>query len=164
MGRLQRLSHGQHGREHRRQWQITRDEQDAFAVASQNKAEAAQKAGRFKDEIVPVTVTSRKGDIVVDTDEFIRARHHLEALAKLRPAFDKDGTVTAGNASGINDGAAALVLMSAAEGQARQHDAAGAHRLLGARPASIRRSWAPARSRPRARRWRRPAGRSATST
>jgi acetyl-CoA C-acetyltransferase len=96
-----------------RQWQITRDEQDAFAVASQNKAEAAQKAGRFKDEIAPVTISGRKGDVVVDADEYIRHGATLDAMAKLRPAFSKDGTVTAGNASGINDGAAVLVLMSA---------------------------------------------------
>ena len=96
-------------------WQITRDEQDKFAVASQNKAEAAQKAGRFKDEIVPVTISSKKGDIIVDADEYPRHGTTLDAVAKLKPAFSKDGTVTAGNASGINDGAAALVLMSAAE-------------------------------------------------
>ena len=96
-------------------WQITRDEQDGFAVASQNKAEAAQKAGRFADEIVPVTVTSRKGDTVVDQDEYIRHGATLDGVAKLRPAFAKDGTVTAGNASGLNDGAAAVVLMSADE-------------------------------------------------
>ena len=100
-------------------WQISRDEQDHFAVASQNKAEAAQKAGRFKDEIVPVTIASRKGDIIVDQDEYIRAGTTLEALAKLRPAFNKDGTVPAGNASGINDGAAAVVLMSAEEAHRR---------------------------------------------
>ncbi|MDQ0304142.1 acetyl-CoA C-acetyltransferase [Ancylobacter polymorphus] len=96
-----------------RQWQITRDEQDSFAVRSQNKAEAAQKAGRFKDEIVPVTIASRKGDIVVADDEYPRHGATIEAMTKLRPAFSKDGTVTAGNASGINDGAAAVVLMSA---------------------------------------------------
>lgn len=96
-----------------RQWQITREEQDAFALASQNKAEAAKKAGRFQDEIVPVTVPNRKGDIVVDTDEYIRDGSTIEAMQKLQPAFEKAGTVTAANASGINDGAAALVLMSA---------------------------------------------------
>ena len=100
-------------------WQITREEQDAFAVASQNKAEAAQKAGRFKDEIVPFTVSTRKGDIVVDTDEYPRHGATLEGMAKLKPAFSKDGTVTAGNASGINDGAAALVIMSAKEAAKR---------------------------------------------
>ena len=95
-----------------RQWNLTRAEQDTFATASQNKAEAAQKAGRFADEIVPFTVTSRKGDVVVDQDEFIRPGTTLEQLAKLRPAFEKDGTVTAGNASGINDGAAGVLLMT----------------------------------------------------
>ncbi|MBB5049920.1 acetyl-CoA C-acetyltransferase [Rhodopseudomonas rhenobacensis] len=96
-----------------KQYQITRQQQDEFAVASQNKAEAAQKAGRFKDEIVPVTVKNRKGDIIVDTDEFPRHGVTIEAIAKLKPAFEKDGTVTAANASGINDGAAAVVLMTA---------------------------------------------------
>lgn len=100
-------------------WQISREEQDKFAVGSQNKAEAARKAGRFKDEIAPVTVSTRKGDIVVDADEYIREGATLEAMAKLRPAFSKDGTVTAGNASGINDGAAALVLMTAKEASKR---------------------------------------------
>jgi acetyl-CoA C-acetyltransferase len=102
-----------------RQWQLTRDDQDRFAVASQNKAEAAQKAGRFKDEIVPVTLSSRKGDVVVDQDEYVRHGATLDAMAKLRPAFDKEGTVTAGNASGINDGAAAAVLMTEAEAARR---------------------------------------------
>jgi len=100
-------------------WQITREMQDKFAVASQNKAEAARKAGRFKDEIVPVTIKGRKGDTVVDTDEFIRDGVTYEGISGLKPAFDKNGTVTAANASGINDGAAALVLMSADEAQAR---------------------------------------------
>jgi acetyl-CoA C-acetyltransferase len=100
-------------------WQLTREEQDKFAVASQNKAEAAQKAGRFKDEIAPVTIATRKGDIVVDQDEYIRAGTTLDAVAKLKPAFSKDGTVTAGNASGINDGAAAIVLMTAEEAEKR---------------------------------------------
>jgi acetyl-CoA C-acetyltransferase len=100
-------------------WQLTREEQDQFAVSSQNKAEAAQKSGRFKDEIVPVTIKSRKGDIVVDQDEYIRPGTTMDAVAKLRPAFSKDGTVTAGNASGINDGAAAIVLMTAAEAERR---------------------------------------------
>jgi acetyl-CoA C-acetyltransferase len=94
-------------------WQITRDEQDAFAVASQNKAEAAKKAGKFTDEIVPVTIKTRKGDIVVSEDEYIRDGATLESVAKLRPAFNKEGSVTAGNASGINDGAAVVVLMTA---------------------------------------------------
>ena len=100
-------------------WQISREEQDVFAVASQNKAEAAQKAGRFNDEIVPFTISTRKGDIVMDKDEYVRAGTTLESLSKLKAAFTKDGTVTAGNASGINDGAAALVLMSAEEASRR---------------------------------------------
>jgi acetyl-CoA C-acetyltransferase len=102
-----------------REFQISREQQDAFATASQNKAEAAQKAGRFKDEITPFTISTRKGDIIVDQDEYIRAGATLEAAAKLRPAFSKDGTVTAGNASGLNDGAAALLLMTAAEAARR---------------------------------------------
>jgi acetyl-CoA C-acetyltransferase len=102
-----------------RAYQITRDEQDAFALASQQKASAAQKAGRFKDEIVPVTLKGRKGDVVVSDDEYIRHDSSVETMAKLRPAFSKEGTVTAGNASGINDGAAALVVMSAAEAARR---------------------------------------------
>jgi acetyl-CoA C-acetyltransferase len=101
-------------------WQITREQQDAFALASQNKAEAAQKAGKFKDEIVPVTVKGRKGDTIVDADEYPKHGTTLDVLQKLRPAFLKEnGTVTAGNASGINDGAAALVLMSAANAAKR---------------------------------------------
>jgi len=102
-----------------REFQISREQQDQFATASQNKAEAAQKAGKFKDEITPFTISTRKGDIVVDQDEYIRAGATMEAAAKLRPAFSKDGTVTAGNASGLNDGAAALLLMSAAEAARR---------------------------------------------
>ena len=101
------------------QWQISRAQQDEFAVASQNKAEAAQKAGKFVDEIVPFTIKTRKGDVTVDADEFIRHGATLDALAKLRPAFIKDGTVTAGNASGINDGAAAVLVMSADEAEKR---------------------------------------------
>ncbi|MBU4435593.1 MAG: acetyl-CoA C-acetyltransferase, partial [Alphaproteobacteria bacterium] len=100
-------------------WQITRGDQDAFAVASQNKAEAAQKAGRFDAEIVPVTIKGRKGDTIVDKDEFIRHGVTLDAISGLRPAFTKDGSVTAANASGLNDGAAALVLMSADDAKAR---------------------------------------------
>ena len=100
-------------------YQISRAEQDAFATASQNKAEAARAAGKFTDEIAPVTVKGRKGDTIVDADEYIRAGATLEAMANLRPAFKKDGTVTAGNASGLNDGAAALVLMSADEAAKR---------------------------------------------
>ena len=100
-------------------WQITREQQDQFAAASQQKAAAAQAAGKFKDEIVPVTVKTRKGDVVVDTDEYIKAGTTAESLAKLRPAFSKDGTITAGNASGLNDGAAVTVLMMAAEAKRR---------------------------------------------
>ncbi|MDK9697417.1 MAG: acetyl-CoA C-acetyltransferase [Siculibacillus sp.] len=114
-------------------WQISREEQDAFAVASQNKAEAAKKSGRFKDEITPVVIKSKKGDVVVDTDEYIRDGATLDGMAKLRPAFNKEGTVTAGNASGINDGAAALVLMTAEEAAAR-----------GLKPLATIRSWATA--------------------
>jgi acetyl-CoA C-acetyltransferase len=101
------------------QFQISREDQDHFAMASQQKAAAAQRAGRFKDEIVPVTVSTRKGDVVVDLDEHPKSSTTIEGLAKLRPAFSKDGTVTAGNASGLNDGAAALVVMTAAEAQRR---------------------------------------------
>ena len=111
-------------------YQITREQQDQFAVRSQNKAEAAIKSGRFKDEIVPVTIKGRKGDTVVDTDEFPRFGTTLDAVAKLRPAFAK-GSVTAGNASGINDGAAAVVLMSEDGEKARYH-AACADRVVGA--------------------------------
>ena len=100
-------------------WQITREDQDKFAVASQNKAEAAQKAGKFADEIVGVTIKGRKGDTVVDQDEYIRHGVTLESISGLKPAFAKDGSVTAANASGLNDGAAALVLMSAAEADKR---------------------------------------------
>jgi acetyl-CoA C-acetyltransferase len=96
-------------------WQISREQQDAFALASQNKAEAAQRAGKFRDEIVAFTVKTRKGDVVVDGDEYIRHGVTLETMQKLKPAFSKEGTVTAGNASGINDGAAAVLLMSEAE-------------------------------------------------
>jgi acetyl-CoA C-acetyltransferase len=102
-----------------RQWQITRSDQDALALASQQKASAAQKAGKFKDEIAPVTLTTRKGEVVVSDDEYIRHDSSAESMAKLKPAFNKEGTVTAGNASGINDGAAALVVMSAAEAAKR---------------------------------------------
>jgi len=100
-------------------WQLSRDEQDRFALASQNKAEAAQKEGRFKEEITPFVISTKKGDVIAETDEFIRIGATLDGLAKLKPAFTKDGTVTAGNASGINDGAAALVLMSAKDATAR---------------------------------------------
>jgi acetyl-CoA C-acetyltransferase len=100
-------------------WQISRDEQDAFAVASQNKAESAQKAGKFADEIAAFTVKTRKGETVVDADEYIRHGATMEAMQKLRPAFAKDGTVTAANASGLNDGAAAVLLMSADNAEKR---------------------------------------------
>ena len=102
-----------------RQWQITREEQDRFAVASQNKAEAAKTTGKFKDEIAAVTIKTRKGETVVAEDEYIKDGVTLDSVAKLRPAFEKDGTVTAGNASGINDGAAAVVLMTLAEARKR---------------------------------------------
>jgi acetyl-CoA C-acetyltransferase len=102
-----------------RQYQITREAQDEFAVASQNKAEAAQKSGKFKEEIAPVTIATRKGDVLVDQDEYIRAGATLEQAAKLKPVFVKDGTVTAGNASGINDGAAVVILMGAGEAEKR---------------------------------------------
>jgi len=103
-----------------RQWQITRDEQDKFATASQNKAEAARKAGKFKDEITPVTIKTKKGETVVDQDEYIKEGVTVEGISKLRPAFDpKEGTVTAANASGINDGAAVVVLMTAEEAKKR---------------------------------------------
>jgi acetyl-CoA C-acetyltransferase len=102
-----------------KQWQLTRDEQDAFAVASQNKAEAAQKAGKFKDEIVPFVVKGRKGDTVVEEDEYIKHGVTIEGISKLRPAFDKEGTVTAANASGINDGGAVALLMRASEAEKR---------------------------------------------
>jgi len=114
-----------------REWQITRDMQDSFAVASQNKAEAARKAGRFKDEIAPVTIKERKGEKIVDTDEYIRDGVTIESVNGLKPAFQKDGTVTAANASGINDGAAAVVLMTAREAKAR-----------GLTPLATIRSWA----------------------
>ena len=101
------------------QWQISRDMQDEFALASQNKAEAAQKAGRFDDEVIPFTVKTRKGEIVVDKDEYIRHGATIESMQKLRPAFTKDGSVTAANASGLNDGAAGVLLMSAEEAEKR---------------------------------------------
>src|ERR1700742_3670761 len=116
-----------------KEWQITREQQDKFATASQNKAEAARKAGKFKDEIASVTIKGRKGDTVVDTDEYIRDGATVEAMAGLKPAFQKDGTVTAANASGINDGAAALVLMSASEAKKR-----------GLKPMATIKSWAQA--------------------
>lgn len=101
------------------QWQISRDMQDEFALASQNKAEAAQKAGKFDDEVIPFTIKTRKGDIVVDKDEYIRHGATIESMQKLRPAFTKDGSVTAANASGLNDGAAGALLMSADDAERR---------------------------------------------
>jgi len=101
------------------QWQISRDMQDEFALASQNKAEAAQKAGKFDDEVIPFTVKTRKGDIIVDKDEYIRHGATIESMQKLRPAFTKDGSVTAANASGLNDGAAGALLMTADEAERR---------------------------------------------
>ena len=109
-------------------WQITREQQDSFAAQSQARAEAAQKSGKFKDEIVAVKITTRKGETLVDTDEYPKHGTTVEALAKLRPAFDKNGTVTAGNASGINDGAAAVVLMTDAE--ARKRDVKALARIV----------------------------------
>jgi acetyl-CoA C-acetyltransferase len=114
-------------------WQITRQQQDELAQRSQNRAEAAQKSGRFKDEIIPVKIATRKGDVVVDSDEFPRHGTTMETLAKLKPSFDKNGTVTAGNASGINDGAAAVVLMTDDEARKR-----------GAKPLARIVSWATA--------------------
>jgi len=114
-------------------WQLTREQQDEFAALSQQKAEAAQKAGKFKEEITPVTIKGRKGDTVVEDDEYPKPGVTAEGLAKLRPAFDKEGTVTAGNASGINDGAAVCVLMSAAEAEKR-----------GIKPLARIKSWATA--------------------
>jgi acetyl-CoA C-acetyltransferase len=146
-----------------RQWQITRAQQDEFAVASQNKAEAAQKAGKFKDEIVPITVKSRKGDIIVDTDEYPKHGTTVDSVGKLRPAFAKDGTVTAANASGINDGAAAVVLMKASDA-AKEGRKCWPASCLGRMRASIRRSWERDRSLRPARPSRRPVGTSAIST
>ena len=103
-----------------KKWQITREAQDEFSVNSQNKAEKAQKDGKFKDEITPVTIEGRKGSIVVEEDEYIRHGLTIESLQKLKPAFDKEGTVTAGNASGVNDGAAAVILMKAKEAEKRK--------------------------------------------
>jgi acetyl-CoA C-acetyltransferase len=116
-----------------RQFQLSREEQDAFAVSSQQKAEAAQKEGRFETEIAPVLIKSRKSESLVEADEYIRHGATIESISGLRPAFDKEGTVTAGNASGINDGAAALLLMSAGEAQSR-----------GAEPLARIASWAQA--------------------
>jgi len=141
-----------------KKWQLTGEDQDVSALGSQNKAEAAQKAGRFADEIIPFIVKGRKGDVTVDHDEYIRHDATLESMTKLRPAFDKEGTVTAGNASGLNDGAAATLLMTEAEAGRR-----------GIQPLARIVSWATAGVDPqimaqarflhRARRWKRPVGR-----
>ena len=119
MGCLQWLSHGYNSGNVAEKWQISRDMQDEFAVSSQNKAEAAHNAGKFMDEIVEFTISTRKGDIVVSEDEYIRHGATMEAMQKLRPAFSKEGTVTAANASGLNDGAAATLLMTAEEAEKR---------------------------------------------
>ena len=144
-------------------WQITREDQDRFATASQNKAEAAQKAGRFKDEIVPVTVKGRKGDTVVENDEYIRHGATYDAMTKLRPAFSKDGSVTAANASGINDGGGSAGADDLRQRQEAGPQAARQDRLLGDGRRRSGRDGLRVRSRLRARRWRRPAGRSAIS-
>ena len=140
-------------------FQISRTDQDAFAVASQHKAAAAQASGKFKDEIVPVTVHSRKGDIIVDTDEHPKASTTADSLAKLRPAFSKTGSVTAGNASGLNDGASVTILMSAAEAQRRGLTPL-ARIASWRRQVSIPRSWEQVRFPPAGSRCRRPDGRS----
>jgi acetyl-CoA C-acetyltransferase len=116
-------------------WQITRDEQDNFALASQQKAEAAQKAGRFKDEIAPVKISTRKGDVIVDTDEYPKHGTTLDALKKLRPAFDKNGTVTAGNASGVNDGSCALLIAS--DAAVKKYGLRPRARIIGAAVAGV---------------------------
>ncbi|MDX8469769.1 acetyl-CoA C-acyltransferase [Mesorhizobium sp. VK23B] len=136
---LQRLPHGNAAENVARQFQITRDDKDAFAVASQNKAKAAQKAGKFKDEIVAFTIKGRKGDTLVDQDDYIRHGATLDAMTKLKPAFDQDGTITAVNASGINDGAAGALLTTEAEA-ARRGITRWCASLPGKPPASIRRS------------------------
>ena len=133
MGRLNGYHMGTTAENVARQFQITRDMQDEFALASQNKAEAAQKAGRFQDEIVPFTISTRKGDTIVDADEYIRHGATLDSMQKLKPAFDKEGSVTAANASGINDGAAGALLMSEEEAVRR-----------GIRPLARIASWATA--------------------
>ena len=163
--RLLRLSHGHHRRERRAPVAVdARGCRTSSRVASQNKAEAAQKAGRFKDEIVPVTVKGRKGDTVVDQDEYIRHGATLDAMQKLRPAFDKEGTVTAGNASGHQRRRRRRRPDERSGSVAARASRRWRASFPGQRPASIRRSWAPARSRLRARPWRRPAGRCPIST
>ena len=113
-----------------KKYEVTRAEQDEFALQSQLKAEAAQKAGKFKDEILPLEIANKKGTVVFDSDEYIKHGSTLESLSGLRPAFAKDGTVTAGNASGLNDGAAAVIMMSASQGEGTGPEAAGAHQGL----------------------------------
>ena len=140
-------------------WQLSREDQDRFALGSQNKAEAAQKAGKFRDEIIAFTVAGKKGDTVVEDDEYIRHNAVIENFSKLKPAFSKDGTVTAGNASGLNDGAAAVVLMSAEEAEKRGLTPLARIASWATAGVDPARSWAPARSRPRARHSKRPAGR-----
>lgn len=145
------------------QYQITREMQDEFSVRSQNLADAARSSGRFRDEIVPVTIKGRKGDTIVADDEYIRAGVTIDSVSGVRPAFKKDGTVTAANASGLNDGAAALVVMSADE--AAKRGAPVLARIASWASAGVDpRSWASARCRRRAARWKRPAGRSPIST
>ena len=127
-----------------RQWQLTRDDQDQFrASPRRTRPRPRRRPASSRTRSSPVTIKGRKGDTIVDQDEYIRHGATLDAMAKLRPAFDKEGTVTAGNASGINDGAAAVVLMTEAEAVAPRHHAAGAHRLLGDRRRRSGRSWAP---------------------
>ncbi len=138
---------------------ITRQEQDTFALASQLKASAAIKDGKFKDQIVSIVIKGKKGDVTVDTDEGPRADTTLEGLAKLKPAFDKEGTVTAGNASGINDGAAAVMLMTRKDADKRGLKPMATIKSWASMPASIPPSWAPARFPPVTRRWKKPDGR-----
>ena len=148
-----------------KKYDISRAAQDELALGSQTKAAAAQDAGKFKDEIVAVNIPQKKGDpVVFDQDEFINRKTNAEGLAGLRPAFDKAGGVTAGNASGLNDGAAAVMVMTRQEGRRAGPEAARPHRQLRAPPASTRPSWAWARCRPRRRRCSAPAGSRRTST
>lgn len=146
-----------------RKYEVSRAEQDEFALQSQLKAEAAQKEGKFKDEIIPVEIPSKKGPTIFDTDEYPKHGSTLEALSGLRPAFNKEGTVTAGNASGLNDGAAAVIMMSASKAKELGLTRWRASRPT-RRPAWTRRSWAWDRSRPPACACRRPAGPTQTST
>ena len=147
-----------------KEYAVTREEQDEFAVASQNKTEAAQKAGKFKDEIIPVEIPSRKGPVMFADDEYPRHGATLEAMKGLKPAFDKNGTVTAGNASGINDGAAAVVLASSRKVKELGLKPHGADQGVRLGRASIRSTWAWAPCRRRSARSRAPAGSRRTST